>query len=171
MKIKPVSNSDEIAQVAKLAKRIWRQHFTPIIGAAQVDYMLRHFQSSDAISKQIDSSWQYYLVTLDAEVVAYIGLIPDIENHRLQLSKIYVQASTRGKGVGKAMLEFIEQQCQAEGASTLWLTVNRFNSETIAWYQRQGFVIVDEVKKDIGGGFYMDDFIMEKTIPGSDITN
>ena len=31
-------------------------------------------------------------------------------------------------------------------------------------YERRGFNTIDEVKKDIGGGFYMDDYIMEKIL-------
>lgn len=62
------------------------------------------------------------------------------------------------------MLDFIEARCKTSGFVTLWLTVNRFNNGPIEWYKRHGFVIVDEVKKDIGQGFFMDDFILEKRI-------
>ena len=31
-------------------------------------------------------------------------------------------------------------------------------------YKHRGFIIVDKVKKDIGGGFFMDDYLMEKSI-------
>ena len=51
-----------------------------------------------------------------------------------------------------------------EGLSSLWLTVNRYNTHTISWYKYHGFEIIDEVKKDIGEGFFMDDYIIEKSI-------
>jgi GNAT superfamily N-acetyltransferase len=101
---------------------------------------------------------------VDNEAVGYAGLVPDISNKRLMLSKLYVRKSARGKGVGKLILDFVERKCSSEGFNTLWLTVNRFNHGPISWYRKCGFVAVDEVKKDIGGGYFMDDYIMEKNI-------
>ena len=159
-----VSNPGDIAVVERLAHEIWSQHFTPIIGASQVEYMLGKFQSVEAILSQINSGWEYYLTMVDNEAVGYAGLVPDISNKRLMLSKIYVRKSARGKGVGKSILDYVERKCGLEGIDTLWLTVNRFNNGPISWYERFGFVIVDEVKKDIGSGYFMDDYIMEKSI-------
>ena len=148
--------------IAKLAQEIWRQHFTAIIGQVQVEYMLGKFQTVDAVAAQIESGSEYYLVKLDGELVAYMGLVPELDRQKMMLSKIYVKNSCHGRGVGRAMLDFIESRCRSHGVVTLWLTVNRFNSGPIEWYKRHGFVIVDAVKKDIGSGFFMDDYIMEK---------
>jgi len=49
-----------------------------------------------------------------------------------------------------------------KGFSSIWLTVNKFNDDTLAWYKRRGFMAVGNVKKDIGDGFFMDDYLMEK---------
>ena len=104
------------------------------------------------------------MVTVDNEMVGYAGLVPDIDAKRLMLSKIYVKKSARGKGVGKSILDFVEQKCKQEELGTLWLTVNRFNNGPISWYKDRGFSTINEVKKDIGGGFIMDDYVMEKKI-------
>ena len=159
-----VASSEEINCVAGLAEEIWKQHFTPIIGAAQVDYMLEKFQSAEAIGNQLAEGGRYYLASVDREPAGYTGLVLDSESRRMMVSKLYLKQSMRGKGVGKTILDFIEESCASEGLSTLWLTVNRFNTTTINWYQRQGFEVIDEIKKDIGGGFYMDDYIFEKRI-------
>ena len=159
-----VETNSQVATVAKLAREIWVQHFTPIIGDAQVEYMLHKFQSSEAIASQLGEGWEYYIATRDRENVGYTGLVPDERDGRMLISKIYVKNTVRGSGVGNQLLGFIEQTSRARGFDTVWLTVNRFNDDTVAWYSRHGFVTVDEEKKDIGGGFVMDDFIMEKRI-------
>jgi hypothetical protein len=41
------------------------------------------------------------------------------------------------------------------------LTVNRFNRQAIAAYERRGFQMMGTVVKDIGDGFVMDDYRME----------
>jgi GNAT superfamily N-acetyltransferase len=159
-----VSTPDKIAAIERLAQEIWPQHFTPIIGASQVVYMLGKYQSAEAIFCQIKSGWEYYVVMVDNEMVGYAGLVPDVDAKSLMLSKIYVKKSARGKGVGKSILDFVERKCKLEEFSTLWLTVNRFNSGPISWYEDRGFVTIDAVKKDIGGGFIMDDYVMERKI-------
>jgi N-acetylglutamate synthase-like GNAT family acetyltransferase len=159
-----VESSSQVDAVAKLAREIWEQHFTPIIGHAQVEYMLNKFQSSKAIASQLDEGWEYYITAREKEYVGYTGLVPNVLEGKMLLSKIYVKSSVRGSGVGNQILSFIEETSRARNFKTLWLTVNRFNDNTVKWYFRHGFITVDELKKDIGGGYFMDDFVMEKKI-------
>jgi GNAT superfamily N-acetyltransferase len=159
-----VSTNAAIGQVAALAGDIWREHFTPIIGGDQVEYMLAKFQSADAVAQQIAAGAEYYLVKVQSEWVGYIGLVPERASGRMMLSKIYLQDSARGKGLGKQMLDYVAAKCLADGFTCIWLTVNRLNAGPIAWYKHCGFAVVDEVKKDIGGGFFMDDYVMEKRL-------
>ena len=162
--ISKVQREEEVAAVARLAEEIWREHFTPIIGAEQVVYMLDKFQSAKAISSQLDSGTEYYMASVDELPVGYTALIPDESSSKLMISKLYVRRDRRGSGIGGDLLKFIESECEKRKFTYLWLTVNRFNDGPIQWYCRQGFYKVDEVKKDIGGGFYMDDYIMEKNL-------
>jgi ribosomal protein S18 acetylase RimI-like enzyme len=60
-------------------------------------------------------------------------------------------------------MEFIEQLARDRGLKLLWLTVNKGNPAVNA-YKRLGFRIVAAVVMDIGGGFVMDDFRMEKVL-------
>jgi len=164
VEIVSVSTNDCIDCVATLAKEIWAQHFISIVGESQVNYMLMKFQSADAIKSQITSGSEYYLAKIENEWAGYICLIPDPDNNKMILSKIYTKISMRGKGLGKSMLEYAEKKCVSENFTSILLTVNKFNDGPISWYKRRGFFVVDEVIKDIGGGFFMDDYIMEKTV-------
>jgi len=158
-----ISNHD-IECVADLARKIWQQHFTPIIGESQVEYMLTNFQNVNAIKTQINDGLEYYLVKVEGQHIGYLGLNHDFEQKKMMLSKIYVEYPSQKKGVGQSILNFVENRCLESGFSSVWLTVNKFNDNTIAWYKRRGFVIIDKVKKDIGDGFFMDDYFMEKMI-------
>ena len=44
IKILPTTTDTEIQAIATLANEIWHQHFIPIIGEAQVEYMVEKFQ-------------------------------------------------------------------------------------------------------------------------------
>ncbi len=162
--IKLVETNADIEAVSKLAKEVWEDHYTPIIGKSQVDYMLENFQSAEAIDSQITQGQHYYLTALEQSNVGYFALIHDFEKYAVKISKIYTHSFYRGKGIGNFMLKFIEQACEDNDVSRLWLTVNKNNKDSISWYQRRGFEITEDVKIDIGSGYYMDDYVMEKTI-------
>jgi ribosomal protein S18 acetylase RimI-like enzyme len=162
-----VESAQQVAEVARLARDIWREHYTRIIGPAQVEYMLQRFQSEPAIARQLEEGYEYYLVAHHGKNAGYVAVVPDAEASRLMVSKIYVEKSRRGHGLGKQALEFVESLGRRRGIRTLWLTVNRNNLLSIAWYERMGFMNVGPVVQDIGGGYIMDDFKMEKPIPAS----
>ena len=159
MNLERVASPDQIAAVAALARETWTQHYVPIIGAAQVEYMLAKFQSAEAIARQIAAEgYEYYL----APGAGYLALVPDPAKKSLLLSKIYVKASARGTGLGRALAEFAERRCCELGCNELWLTVNRNNAGSIAFYERLGFRKTQTLVTDIGGGFVMDDWRMAK---------
>ena len=161
MNLERVASPDQIAAVAALARETWTQHYVPIIGAAQVEYMLAKFQSAEAIARQIAAEgYEYYL----APGAGYLALVPDPAKKSLLLSKIYVKASARGTGLGRALAEFAERRCCELGCNELWLTVNRNNAGSIAFYERLGFRKTQTLVTDIGGGFVMDDWRMAKAV-------
>ncbi len=161
MELERVENPKQVAEVAALAKEIWTQHYVPIIGAAQVEYMLEKFQSAEAIERQIAAEGCEYDLAPGA---GYLALDPDLEKKSVLLSKIYVREARRGTGLGRAMVEFAEKRCVELGCRELWLTVNKNNAGSIAFYERMGFHKTREVVTDIGGGFAMDDWWMAKSI-------
>jgi GNAT superfamily N-acetyltransferase len=151
----------QIAEVAGLARDIWTAHYTPIIGSAQVEYMLERFQSEEAIARQIaEEGYEYYL----APGAGYFALVPDRAAGRVLLSKIYVREDRRGTGLGRAMAAQAEARCAELGCRELWLTVNKHNAGSIAFYERMGFRKTNAVVTDIGAGFVMDDWRMAKTV-------
>ena len=62
------------------------------------------------------------------------------------------------------MLRHAALAARQMNAKYLRLNVNKHNSKAIRAYQRNGFVTVESVKNDIGAGFFMDDFVMQKTL-------
>ena len=159
-----VSDEASINKAERLAKEIWRQHYIPIIGKDQVEYMLEKFQSKQAIYEQIQNGFIYYLVKLDDDYLGYLSILPKDESGELFLSKIYISIEQRGKGYGKKAMDFIENLARRRSLSRITLTVNKHNSGAIKAYQKMGFRIVDSIAQDIGGGFIMDDYGMEKIL-------
>ena len=86
------------------------------------------------------------------------------EEAKLFLSKIYLLSSQRGSGIGSLAIDQVKQIAQQHGLDVIRLTVNRDNSDTIAAYNRMGFAVTGELCADIGGGYVMDDYLMEMSI-------
>lgn len=161
-KIVPAITRENIKIVADLAQTIWTEHYTPIIGAKQVTYMLDKFQSVKAVQDQIKKGIRYYLIQHQDAYVGYLSF--SIQEDLLFLSKFYVLKQERGKGIGKAALLFIEDQARELGLKKIKLTVNKHNSKSITAYERMGFTNVDAIVQDIGNGYVMDDYVLEKDI-------
>lgn len=159
-----VASAEDLAAVAALAREIWTAYFVPIIGAAQTAYMVERFQSAPALAEQLAHGYEYYLVRADGKRAGYCALVPQPDCGRVQLSKIYVLDSRRGQGVGQAIMAFAEARARALGAKELWLTVNRHNAASIAFYEHRGFVKTGTLVQDIGNGFVMDDYRMAKPL-------
>jgi len=73
IEIVPVTIEKAIDEVAKLAEEIWRDHYTPIIGAAQVDYMLTRFQSADAVKKPIGGGFYMDDFIMEKEIAPAVS--------------------------------------------------------------------------------------------------
>lgn len=147
--------------LAVLAAEIWTEHYTPIIGTAQVKYMLDKYQSANQILKDIaQNDYRYFIAYDEAEQVGYCAVKPDHTERSLFLSKIYVKKSCRGRGISKIMFSKLISIAKEYRLRDIWLTVNKNNTDSIKIYQRLGFCIVDEMVTDIGNGFVMDDYKM-----------
>lgn len=159
----PATTPQEIEQIAQMADEIWHEYFTPIIGERQVVYMLDKFQSAPAITRQIrEENMQYFRIIQDSVMAGYTGIRE--KGDGLFLSKLYIEKSHRGQGLARQAMAFLTDFCRSRELPKIWLTVNRHNAPTIAVYKKLGFVIAQEQAAPIGGGFVMDDYIMEKAL-------
>jgi ribosomal protein S18 acetylase RimI-like enzyme len=159
----PVHNKAQIATVVRLAGEIWPEHYLSIIGQAQVDYMLARFQSDAAITEQLQSGYEYFLLKREQQNLGYAAVRIEHDLLSLFVSKLYLLRAVRGQGLGRAAMNELAQLAEARGVRKLWLTVNKHNPARFA-YLRIGFVTVAEVVADIGAGYVMDDYKMEWTL-------
>lgn len=151
----------KLLAMSAMATEIVREHFDPIIGKAQNDYMIEKFQSPHAIKKQLQQGYCYYFVFLGGQKIGFLAFCP--KGSSLYLSKLYLYKDYRGKGYSKQMLAFVIQAAREYGFSSIELNVNRNNS-AVQVYKNLGFQLLREEKNDIGSGFYMDDLVFSLTI-------
>jgi len=159
----PIESKEQIKEFAKMAEVVWNEHFTSIIGKKQVDYMLERFQSENAVTEQINNQgYEYYFIEIQGNKVGYSGIHK--EEEKMFLSKLYILKDYRKKGYASLAFEFLRNTCKESGLKSIYLTVNKYNTDTIQVYEAKGFKIIKNQVSDIGNGFVMDDYVMELTI-------
>jgi len=155
-----ITTEKAVERVVKLADKIWREHYIPIIGKAQVDYMLNKFQSKTAIMEQIKNGCLYYLIKQEGKPEAgYISFKPG--RKEFFLSKFYILATCRGIGYGRQAIEFMKLTAAKAGAGRITVSVNKNNLNSILAYKKLGFKITKNTTLVIGSGFIMDDYRMK----------
>ncbi|WP_027380034.1 GNAT family N-acetyltransferase [Chryseobacterium daeguense] len=153
----------DVPLIQDLARRSWEKAYTGIISDEQIEYMLTNMYSQQEIKNQLENSKYHYYLIFDDTADSYDGFMGyehDYEKDTTKLHRIYLVPESKGKGAGKAALEFLKVKVTDFGNKRIILNVNK---ENIAkdFYKSQGFSVYDEVVLDIGDGFVMDDYLME----------
>jgi ribosomal protein S18 acetylase RimI-like enzyme len=154
------ATENDIPLVRELCFKVWPQTYSGILSEGQIDYMLDLMYSESSLKKQMEDGAEFIFVYEDTEPVGFASF-EEIEPTLFKLHKIYVLPSQQGKGTGRFVIDHVLDQIKKRGARALQLQVNR-NNKAKGFYEKLGFTVIEEIKLDIGGGYVMDDFIMEK---------
>jgi diamine N-acetyltransferase len=156
---------DDIEMLCTLARTVWRAHYPPIIGTTQTEYMLAQRYDPAAIAEELtraDVWWD--TLSEDGRMVAFASCLSIVAEQALKLDKLYVHPERQRRGYGGALLEHVCERAARMRYRKVVLAVNKRNVKAIDAYRKYGFEISDAVVKDIGSGFVMDDYVMEKAV-------
>jgi ribosomal protein S18 acetylase RimI-like enzyme len=154
----------DLAPVAELAGVIWRRHYPGIITPGQIDYMLAHGYSRQALLRFVTEPGAGLLLARVDERLVGFAAYHRTDRNELKLEKLYVHQDYQRKGVGGRLIERVEAAAGAQGLATVILNVNKNNVQAMRAYEASGFVIREAVVIDIGAGYVMDDFVMAKRL-------
>ncbi|MES1159914.1 MAG: GNAT family N-acetyltransferase [Bacteroidota bacterium] len=155
---------DDINTIGWLAQQTWPETYGHILSMEQLQYTLNLFYNPLSLRRQmVEEKQQFLMVEQDDEPIGFASWAPMAEPGIYKLHKLYVLPGTQGRGLGKAMLHFIFEDIR--GARALRLNVNRYN-KALQFYEKMGFVVIGEEDIDIGNNYWMNDYIMEKAVPG-----
>ena len=163
MEIFQISNSD-IFRIKTIAELTWPDTFKDILSDEQIRYMLDWMYSIEVLASQIDNGHQFYVLSENEKDLGFVGIELNYPNQgNAKIHKIYVLPEFQGKGIGDKLIEKVVQYSKLNKINSLTLNVNRFN-KAIDFYLKKGFKITKEENIDIGNGFLMEDYVMEKIL-------
>lgn len=147
-----------------LALKTWYNTYDKILSAEQLTYMLDMMYSRAAITEQIAIKGHHFLLLSEDD--KYLGFASYELNYLsgiTKLHKLYVLPETQGKGAGRLLMTKIEEAAASNNNDKVSLNVNRYNP-AINFYLKNGYTKAGEEDINIGNGYLMEDFIMEKTV-------
>lgn len=150
------ANVEDATLISQLAGRIWREHYPSIISTGQIEFMLRNRYTPQAIKDGMARGEKYFLAYAGNDPVAYADI--ELKGEAYFLHKFYVDVSRHRGGIGSRFFNYLLSQI--DSSKPIRLQVNRQNYKAVNFYFRVGFVIESVGDFDIGGGYYMNDFIM-----------
>ena len=158
------ADAKHLAEISALAAVIWRAHYPEIISHEQIDYMLARMYDVEVMRRELESGIAYDRLLVDGALRGFSSYGPTSNTSEWKLHKLYIHSDHQRQGFGAALLKRAEDVARGRGFSTLILTVNKRNTKAIVAYRKHGFTIRESVVVDIGGGFVMDDYVMEKSL-------
>ena len=168
--IRPATLEDRTL-IRSISERTWPSTYGHIISQEQIDFMLDWMYSDASLAEQIEKGHQFFIANSNGADIGFCSTSKEVETSSndentpapnsiaYKLNKLYVLPMAHGTGAGKALLQKAIDTAQAQGASSLFLQVNKHNN-AYSFYLKQGFVKEAEFKFDIGNGFFMDDYMM-----------
>lgn len=147
----------DIETIRQLVFQIYPVAYQDILVPEQVNYMLDLFYSAASLEKQF--AQDTFLLALSGDTPVGFASYSLLGAGNYKLHKLYVSAELQGQGVGTELIRFIMKNIQ--GTVTLELNVNRFNKARV-FYEKLGFAVIRAEDIDIGNGYWMNDFVMQR---------
>lgn len=155
---------EDIPAIQDIANKTWPEAYASIISQEQISYMLKKMYNKGELLSQFQQGYTFLMAGEDNEDLGFaVFSIIDSANHIFKLHKLYVLPETHGKGVGKLLINEVVSLARRAGGVSLELNVNRDNKAT-AFYEKAGFTVKETVDLDIGNGFLMQDYVMQKAL-------
>ncbi len=156
---------EHIPLIKAIADEVWPKTFGDILSPAQIVYMMDMMYSEEAIKQQMNEWNHHYLLAKEGD--DYLGYVSYETGYKgkpwTKVHKIYVLSTSQGKGVGRFLIDAVSAIAKEKGDTELSLNVNRYN-KAIEFYKKVGFGIIGNEDIDIGNGFLMEDYIMNKKL-------
>lgn len=159
------ANEKHIPVINEIARKTWNITYSEILTADQIEYMLDWMYSPMSLKDQMNNQEHHFLLIKENEI--YLGFVSFEINYlntgKTKIHKLYVLPQQHKKGIGAKLVEEVVKRAIAHENHAIQLNMNK-NNEAIHFYNKMGFKIAEEGCFDIGNGFFMDDYILEKDL-------
>jgi diamine N-acetyltransferase len=161
LRIEPTT---DLEIIQKLANTIWPIVYHDIISKEQIQYMLDLMYSIDVLNEKSNNGHHFIVASKENQPVAFASFeLNYLDLGTTKLHKLYVLPHFQKQKIGEQLLDFIIEIANKNKQKIISLNVNKNNTAQF-FYKKLGFLTFEEQVIDIGNGFVMDDYIMQKKL-------
>ncbi len=137
-----LTESGTIASVLHAAFAPYEPAYTPLGFAATTP-------TGDQIERRWDEGPVWVAIGRDAGIVGTVAAVP--RGDALYMRSMAVLPTTRGRGIGAALFQQVEQYARAQGHTAIVLSTTPFLASAIRLYERMGFRRTEDGPHDLHG--------------------
>lgn len=173
------ASTADISAIRAIASVAFPATYSGILTPGQLDYMMEWMYSEESLRRQMGGEGHTFFLIDNVGYVSFRYDRRDGDGFEVyHLEKLYVLPEYQKSGLGRLFFELVcneavKDSSLRQGASSeavpaagvrIELNVNR-NNPSVGFYERIGMYRRRQGDFPIGGGYYMNDYIMALDIP------
>lgn len=123
---------NDVASIAKVTQQAWI-HTVPFVSAG-------HHETDARVHEDLTLGGGLVL-ELNAVVIGSVRWFPDHVANAWEVMRLGIMPAFRGQGWGASLMGEVARLAHGDGVPELRIFVEVGQSQLVAWYQRQGFVM------------------------------
>jgi len=146
MQIRHIKKDDNVF-LAKMIRSVFDEYNAPQVGTVYsdptTDNLFELFQTEKSI---------LWVAEIEHEIIGCCGIYPTsgLPKNCAELVKFYIKEKSRGKGIGKLLMEKSIESAKEMGYSAIYLESLPDFSMAISIYEKQGFKHLDQPMGESG---------------------
>ena len=151
-------------KLMELVTRVYTPVYKHLWKNEDCNWYLNRFYSKENLQKELKEDAEYYFVIYNSKYVGIIRiqynkpLIGFSKKSTVYFNRIYLGSEAQGKGVAKAIFNWVELQAKRKGENSIWLKCMDSQQQALHFYTKQDY-------KHIGNS-HLDFDILNKGLNG-----
>jgi len=145
IKLKEISISD-CDSLFKLMKEIYPPAYHHFWRDEGEWYVNTQYSKENILKELSEENTEYYFIIFNDEIVGNFRINWDkklaglSEKKQVKLHRIYLHPKTQGKGLGKALLIWLEEKAAQKGYKIIWLDAMNEQPQAFQFYKKFGYM-------------------------------
>ncbi len=160
----------ELGQLRDIALRTYVDTFGPVNAPETMARYLAEAMGEEKLRGELRTPGSsFHLLRVDGRVAGYLKLNVDpAQSDRrdpdsLEIERIYIDRDFKGRGLGRALVDFAEEEARRQGKKVLRLGVWERNDAALGFYEALGFRRAGSHPFRMGDEIQTD-YVMEKPL-------
>ncbi|MFI5933983.1 GNAT family N-acetyltransferase [Actinoplanes sp. NPDC051494] len=143
------ATENDVADIARICSTAYHDTYRDLLPEGYIERSVAEFYQEPRVAKDVTPTppewFGYQVVEEDGRVLGAAGggMTGPATG---ELSRVYLDATVRGRGLGTLLLDRVTEQIREAGGTQMWVSVFLGDQAGIGFYRARGFQPVDTVR-------------------------